>query len=176
MSTLSKFIIGMADAQVVQGKGLYECPDIGSGIGLVAVDRENGLVGFAHFLFPTFSCGPTAVKHDRFVDTGVADLLESMKEKGCSIEHLNVAYAGGAKVLRFSKPNMEGADVGARNCTAVEAALSTHGIVPKAVDTGGTGGRTLSIDLGSGTVKVRTFLNGERVLLDLSKDSGEVAA
>jgi chemotaxis protein CheD len=122
---------------------------LGSCIGLAIVDRTAGVAGLAHVVLPeSHNDGSPPGK---FADTAVPAMLEKLHKAGAVERRLEIALVGGARMFEMSG----GLDIGSRNQEAVTAALKRHRLSPKVSRTGGNQGRTVRIDVGTGTVTMR---------------------
>ena len=132
---------------------------LGSCIGLAIVDRQAGVAGLAHIVLPESHPGG---ERGRFADTAVPALVEAMRRAGAVVRRMEAAIAGGARMFDMSG----GLDIGARNEQAVRAALSRARVALHACETGGNQGRTVKINVGTGTVSVRAAGQPAVTLLD----------
>ena len=87
-----------------------------------------------------------------FGDLGVPLLIEKMKALGCDTRRIVVCAAGGAEVVADGGKFR----IGARNRTILRKLAWKHNLLLAADDTGGNFSRTMSIDVESGTVRIRT--------------------
>lgn len=122
---------------------------LGSCIGLAIVDRKAGVGGLAHIVLPESHDGGGPA--GKFADTAVPELLGRLRRAGAVHRRMEVALVGGARMFEVSG----GLDIGARNAEAVIAALHEQRIAPTVSATGGSQGRTVRVQVGSGTISVR---------------------
>jgi chemotaxis protein CheD len=123
---------------------------LGSCIGLAIVDRTSGVAGLAHIVLPESNDRVDQV--GKFADTAVPELIAKMRKAGAVERRFETAIAGGARMFELST----GLDIGARNETAVRAALAKARVAVKAAQTGGNTGRTVKITVGDLLVTVRS--------------------
>ena len=159
--------VGMAEIHVVKSPSVLTCLGLGSCIGLVAFDPIVEVAGMIHLMLPVSFKDKVLDKPGKFADTGLPELLRLLDAAGAVKSRLVVAYAGGAQVFRFGDQGNGRLDVGARNIEAVEAAVKVLGIRPIYTDVGGANGRTVTVELASGNVRVRTVNTGEKVVCNL---------
>ena len=88
----------------------------------------------------------------KYVDTAVPDLVDAMVEHGADRSRIEARLAGGSAVFEFSSTD---SGVGTRNVAAAEAALAEWDISVVAADTGGDYGRSLTLDIETGSLSVR---------------------
>ena len=128
---------------------------LGSCIGVSCYDPQTRISGMAHILLPAAE-GKRADDREpaRFADTGIDLLVSRLTAAGAIPRRLVVKIAGGAAVL--GPANAEKFKIGERNAEAIKDRLKRHGILPAAMDLGGTKGRTLELHPGTGKTYVRT--------------------
>jgi chemotaxis protein CheD len=124
---------------------------LGSCIGLVLLDRRQGVAGLAHVVLPD-SAGHTEVNRFKFADHAVPELINRVCALGARRPMLEAVLVGGASMFAAIGGSME---VGARNEAAVKSALAGARIRVHASATGGSRGRTVRVDPKTGIVLVR---------------------
>ncbi len=131
---------------------------LGSCIGVALIDARRPVVGLAHVMLPTSSGpdGPPA----KFADRGVPELARTVRAMGAA--RLEAVIAGGAQMFSFSGEG--GANIGARNESAVREELGRLGIPVRAAATGGRKGRTVRVHVEGARVTVREVAGTEEVL------------
>jgi chemotaxis protein CheD len=132
---------------------------LGSCIGLAVVDRQAGVAGLAHIVLPAASGAPKPGSLNRFADHAVPALVEGMVERGASRVFMQAALVGGASMFAGA-----GLEVGARNADAVRELVAGRRVPVVAEAVGGSRGRTVKVDVKSGTVSVREAGGTEEVL------------
>jgi chemotaxis protein CheD len=132
---------------------------LGSCIGLAVVDRQAGVAGLAHIVLPAASGAPKPGSLNRFADHAVPALVEGMVERGASRVFMQAALVGGASMFVGA-----GLEVGARNADAVRELVAGRRVPVVAEAVGGSRGRTVKVDVKSGTVSVREAGGTEEVL------------
>lgn len=137
------------------------CIGLGSCIGLALLDRRVGVAGLAHVMLP--ECGTTAgAPAGKFADTAVPALVAEIEALGAVRHRLDAVIVGGAAMFSFGSG--AGQEIGRRNEDGVKAQLDSLRIPLRASMTGGTRGRTIRVEVGSGRVSVREAA-GEEVEL-----------
>jgi chemotaxis protein CheD len=140
------------------------CYGLGSCIGLALWDLRTRAGAMAHVVLPesALSRGPV-VQPAKWADTALPAALELMATLGANRSTIVARIAGGARML-----NVVGAgsrlDIGARNIEAVREVLRRHDLRLAAEDVGGTWGRTLTLNVGTGRLVVSTAGRGEQEL------------
>jgi chemotaxis protein CheD len=160
-------LVGMAEIHVHQGPALYSCIGLGSCIGLVAHCPASGVSGMIHVMLPEAFKDKPIDKPGKFVDVGLPEMVKLMAAKGANPNRLVAAYAGGAQVFKIGADVSSRLDIGKRNAEAVKTLLEQLRIRTVAHDVGGSNGRTVTVDIASLTVKVRSINEGEKILCNL---------
>jgi chemotaxis protein CheD len=132
---------------------------LGSCIGLALVDKRAGVAGLAHIVLPATSGSPAPGAMNRFADHAVPALVDGMVELGASRVFLQASLVGGASMFAAT-----GNDVGRRNAVAVRDLVASRRVPVVAEAVGGSRGRTVKVDVASGTVSVREAGGTEEVL------------
>ena len=135
---------------------------LGSCIGLAVVDQRAGVAGLAHIVLPAATGTPKPGSLNKFADHAVPALVDGMVERGASRVFLHAALVGGASM--FAATGAQTLEVGQRNATAVRELVTARRVPVVAEAVGGTRGRTVKVDVSSGTVSVREAGGVEEVL------------
>jgi chemotaxis protein CheD len=88
-----------------------------------------------------------------FADTGLPQLFTELHSLHADRGRLRLFVAGGANVLGANSDNFR---IGERNLRAVSTWLSQRGYSASFSDVGGTINRTVHLEIGSGTVKLKS--------------------
>jgi chemotaxis protein CheD len=154
--------VRIAHIAVAKDGGRLVAVGLGSCVAVTLYDRHKGIGGMAHVLLPD----PTAARDDsnpgRFATTAVPLLREAMVAAGAR-GPFEAKMVGGA-ALFGTMLGAGGQQMGERNVAAVREALVALRISVAASDTGGTSGRTASLDVSTGQLEVRSVRGGSRVL------------
>ena len=132
---------------------------LGSCIGLALVDKRAGVAGLAHIVLPASGGAVKPETMHKFADHAVPALLDGMVERGASRVFLQASLVGGASMFAAV-----GQDVGRRNAVAVRELVAGRRVPVVAEAVGGARGRTVKVDVASGTVTVREAGGAEEVL------------
>ncbi len=132
---------------------------LGSCIGLALVDKRAGVAGLAHIVLPETTGNPKPEAMNKFADHAVPALLDGMVERGASRVFMQAALVGGASMFAAA-----GLEVGQRNAVAVRELVAERRLNVVAEAVGGSRGRTVRVDVASGTVSVREAGGTEEVL------------
>jgi chemotaxis protein CheD len=154
---------GLAETTVVVGLGEWTvstdprttlvCLGLGSCVALCAYDPVAKVAGLAHFVLPTSAEGRSAGPGAKFVDTGIPLLIGEMERLGAARSRLVLKIVGGARMI--TAPGVNGAlNIGDRNVASARSTLAGLGLRIAAEDTGGVRGRTVRLNVGTGTLTV----------------------
>ena len=132
---------------------------LGSCIGLALVDKRAGVAGLAHIVLPETSGNPKPEAMNKFADHAVPALVDGMVERGASRVFMQASLVGGASMFAAA-----GLEVGQRNAIAVRELVAARRLNVVAEAVGGSRGRTVKVDVASGTVSVREAGGTEAVL------------
>jgi chemotaxis protein CheD len=153
--------VPIAHHAVEKGHGRLVSVGLGSCVAIAIHDPMAKVGGLAHVLLPEAARGRTVENRARYAKTAVPLLLEEMRALGATGPFV-AKLAGGAGL--FGPMLSKSGSVGARNIAASRAALAAARVALVAEDVGGDRGRTVTFDVASGKLKVRSVRGGERVL------------
>lgn len=125
---------------------------LGSCIGVAVIDRARGVAALAHVMLPDAAADPGAPA-GKYADRAVPALVEEVERLGARRVRLEAVLVGGAQM--FDVGVGSALDIGARNATAVRAALQQARIPVRAEEVGGRRGRTMRLHVGPMTVTVK---------------------
>lgn len=153
--------VGMADAKVGTAPATLISYGLGSCIGISLYDPQTKVGGLLHIMLPDSTQSRANENRAKFADTGIPDMLNEVLKLGASKSRLVAKIAGGAQMFAFANAT-DIMRVGQRNAQAAKDVLASLGIPIIGEDTGGSYGRTVSIDLSNGVYKVKTIDKGEK--------------
>jgi chemotaxis protein CheD len=122
---------------------------LGSCIGLALYHPGRKMGVMAHVVLPE-SAGRDGAP-GKFADTAVPRMLAVLREQGIPTYGLTAKLAGGANMFNESGP----LQIGYANAVAVAAALKKASIRVAGQDVGGTRGRRIDFDCGSGEMTIQ---------------------
>ncbi len=159
-------VVGVADMKVsnVRGEKLITYA-LGSCLGITVHDPVAGVGGMLHVMLPTSEIDPAKAQANppMFVDTGVPALFKACYALGANKARLVVKVAGGAH--QGTDESQDRFQIGKRNALTLRQLLWKNGVMIKAQDVGGVQlSRTMTLEIGSGEVVVRTNGGGSRAL------------
>jgi len=124
---------------------------LGSCVGVALYDRRLHLGGLAHVVLPD-SAGH-GLPPGKYADTAVAALVSELEAlAGSQPLRLTARLVGGAKMFAFQS----GPAVGEQNVEALEKLLKQANIPLVARDCGGSKGRRMTLDVGSGQITIES--------------------
>ncbi len=154
--------VGMADFKTAKTPDILLTAGLGSCIGICIHDPILKVGGMAHIMLPTAS-GNMGGNPAKYADTAIDLLLKEISGMGANFSRLKAKMAGGAQMFSFpGKPPV--LKIGERNAEAVELELKKNGIPLLIADVGGSFGRTIHFDVGTGQLHIRTINQGEKVI------------
>ena len=153
--------VGMADYKVGSAPSTIISYGLGSCIGISLYDPQTKVGGLLHIMLPDSTQARPTDNPAKFADTRLPLMLKDVLALGAVKTRLVAKIAGGAQMFAFQNAT-DIMRVGSRNAEAAKKILKDQGIKIIAEDTGGTYGRTVSIDLNTGVYKVKTIDKGEK--------------
>lgn len=132
---------------------------VGSCLAIVIRAPRLGRTSIAHCLLPVAGAPVERLAREealRYVDAAIELMLRSFERWGARSEDLEIKLFGGADSMRRSDPGA-GYRVGARNTESALNVLAAHGLGVAALCVGGSRGRAIEVDTGTGDVFVRNL-------------------
>jgi len=142
------------------------CIGLGSCVAVVAYGPRQGVGAMAHVVLPDPQ-GRDVAKPAHYATTAVPCMVTEFTRRGIRPEDMRLAICGGAAVFALSSDLL---NIGQRNVEAVRAALAQAGLKVVCEEVLGKDSRTVTLNLRSGIVRLRTVRTGEYVLARLSGD------
>jgi len=152
--------VTMAEFKIMKAPGQIVTLGLGSCIGVCAYDSIVKLGGMLHIMLPNDAMAIGGVVNPaKFANTGVPLLIKELEAQGASRFRIEIKIVGGAHM--FSANGQESVfNIGTRNLEAVEEACNFLGLKIVAKSVGGNNGRSVSLDLETGNVYVKTLESG----------------
>ena len=154
--------VGVADHAVATGDVRIVTVGLGSCVAIVLHDAATRAGGLAHVLLPTEAAGRGLGGPARYASTAVPMLVDALRALGAG-RHLTARLVGGASMFAALLPT-RGVNMGERNVEAAVEALARAGVPLAARDTGGDHGRSVTLDVATGRLDVRSLKRGSLVL------------
>jgi len=145
---------------------IYTVPNLGTGVALTIYDTINKVGGVAHIVMPESSLGNNYNEElpGKYANLAIPQLLEKYTELGGQKRGSVVRMVGGAQLFNFGGGGGNMLNIGARNATAIRAAMSKLGFVIEKADTGGNKGKAIRFVLASGQLFVSPIGGAEYLL------------
>ena len=129
---------------------------VGSCVAVCLYDHEKKIGGMNHFLLPRNRPGHPDGPMGKFGNIAVPELLRRLESFGANRSNVVAKIAGGASILSISSHN----HIPMENVKATKEALAELGIPIVGQDVGGSKGRKVVFDTGTGHVTI----NGEKLM------------
>ncbi len=155
--------VGISDLNVVRAPNVLVTFALGSCVGICLYDPMAKIAGLSHIMLPS-SKEMASIKTQvyKFADTAIIELVKKMESMGARTIRMKAKIAGGAQMFSGGG-NSSLASIGQRNVAAVKAELARLRIPIIAEDTGKNYGRTLYLDAGDGSMRIKSVNRGEWV-------------
>lgn len=135
---------------------VFVLPNIGTGIAVAIYDVQNKVGAVAHVVLPESSlAGPgNDLLPAKYANLAVPALLKAFAEAGGDKHASVVRMVGGAQLFNFGGGGGNILNIGARNATAIRAAMSKQGLAIEKADTGGNKGKAVRFVLATGQLLI----------------------
>lgn len=158
MSTAAtRLTVGVADMKVSSRPGeVLVTYALGSCLGITVHDAVAGVGGMLHVMLPSAANHPEKALENphMFVDTGVPLLFKACYRLGAAKERLVVKVAGGASA--HEDEARDSFQIGKNNLVMLRRLFWKNGVLIRAQEVGGHVSRTLSLDVASGEVRIKS--------------------
>jgi chemotaxis protein CheD len=156
-----KLIVGIADMQVAKNPEVTLITySLGSCIGVAIYDPAVKVGGILHFMLPDSKIDVEKARKNpwMFADTGVPLFFKEAYALGAEKARMHVKIAGGSQIMDESGFF----NIGKRNYTALRKIFWMNNVLIHAEEIGGSVNRTVSMELSTGKVWVKTSGDGTR--------------
>ena len=150
-----QLVVGIGDMKLGRQEGTIITYALGSCIGIALYDPMIKLGALVHIMLPERVNSDANIF--KYADTGVRETLRKLYAYGAVKHRMTAKIAGGAKMFDMKGKSSAMGNIGERNAQMVKRVLMQEGIRIVIEDTGANYARTMSIDLASGMVLVKTF-------------------
>ena len=135
--------------------GIY---GLGSCVAVIMYDPKAMVGGMLHALLPTQIKieSPVTSLPTKFVDQGIAKLLNDIYDLGAKKSNLRVFLCGGAKVIRATTYN-DSLNIGQRNVDMARYVLKQNRLRIRSEAVGGETGRTIKFYMKDGHITIKTL-------------------
>jgi chemotaxis protein CheD len=159
-----KVVVGVGDLAVSSDHSVVLASySLGSCLGITVYDPVVRVGGLLHLMLPDSSINSSkaAQQPAMFADTGLPALFRAACQMKAEKLRLHLCLAGGAQFMDSSGLF----DIGRRNCEAVMALVAQHGLKVRAAQVGGLASLTVSLNVGTGEVRLKVSGRAEEVVL-----------
>ena len=154
---LGEIVVSCDPEDILVAYGLGSCVAVG------LWDSKRRIGGMLHAVLPERNNGADVLS-GKFVDSGIAGLLNAVERIGAERRQLTVWMAGGANMLVNTSLG-QAYEIGTRNIQAACQTLQRLGLHLRAKQVGGNSGRTVQLYVMEGRMTVRT-VGGKEMDLD----------
>jgi chemotaxis protein CheD len=151
------YTVGVADMKVSNRRGdVIITHALGSCLGVTVHDPVACVGGLLHVMLPLSTIDPAKAERSpfMFVDTGFPRLLVGCFEAGARKRRLKIRVAGGANSHKSEEEDFF--QIGKRNLIILRKLLWKNGLLLESHDVGGSNSRTMSLEIGTGTVTIKS--------------------
>jgi chemotaxis protein CheD len=161
--------VGVSEYEVVADGETLVAYGLGACVGLAIYDPENGVGGLAHSMLPRQSDGD-GTSEGKYVDTAVETMLREAVSAGASYAALEGYIVGGSDLLDLQKLPREVSD---NNVATAREEFADLDVPVEGEDVGGSRGRTVEFDTGTGEIRVVTAYDPEPTILRRRESDGK---
>lgn len=156
MPIAAAVMVGPADIRVRKGYGLLTCVALRTGACLCLFDPDAQVGGMVHITHSE-SDEMHPIRPGKYAYSGIEALIQSMERTGAFRNRLMAVLVGGAEVsVKNDEDDNEPLIIDAGVCRAVQLELERHGIPMAGMEVGGKSDRSVILDIGYGSVRVRS--------------------
>ncbi|MFC7047373.1 chemotaxis protein CheD [Halobacteriaceae archaeon GCM10025711] len=155
-----RLFVGVSEWDVASAGQTLVAYGLGACVAVVLYDPEARVGGLAHPMLPRQD-EADSTNESKFVDPAVEHLLRETLAAGATYGSVEGYVVGGADLIDLPELPRE---VSERNAEVALAELDRLGVPVAGTDVGGTHGRTVELDVGTGALRVSTAA-GEPTLL-----------
>jgi chemotaxis protein CheD len=151
--------VGMGEIKTGKQGETLAAYGIGSCAVVVCYDSGKSIAAMLHGMLPE-KPGKKA-DSNRYIDSGIENLIKAMLEKGSGINTMEAKIFGGARMFDVKQ---EGEAIGDRNVKKAKELLEKKGIKITGQDTGNTYGRNIEFSVSESKATVRSFMSGTKIV------------
>jgi len=155
-----KIVVGISDMKVSnRPEDVLITYSLGSCIGVVIWDPVAKVGGLLHYMLPDSSIDKekAQARPFMFADTGIPRLFKETYKFGAVKDRVIVKVVGGSQIM----DNAGIFNIGKRNHAILRKMFWKNQIMVAAEDVGGTGNRTVSLEIGTGITHLKVSGRGE---------------
>ena len=158
----------LGDIKVTEKRAtVFVAPHIGTGIVVVVFDVQKKIGGIAHVVLPESSLAPSynETTPGKYADVAIPCLMEQYQVLGGVLSNTTVRLIGGAQLFNFGGGGGNLLNIGARNVTAIRAALTKYGLAVDKADIGGNKAKSLRFIMANGQLAIKQIGGGDEYYL-----------
>ena len=147
MTVNEELHVGISEYKIAQAPTRLITVGLGSCIGTIIYDEASHIGGLSHIMLPDSQpfLHKREIKPEKFADLALPAMVAELKLK-IRRPRFQAKIVGGANMFQFQTLNAA-SNIGQRNIEAVEEVLDQLNIPIVAKHVGGSGGRTMVVDL-----------------------------
>ncbi|MBY0405244.1 MAG: chemotaxis protein CheD [Cyanobacteria bacterium] len=132
-------------------------PNLGSSMALVFFEPKLHLGAMAHIVLPESTLEDRRPDESpwKYADLAVPELIRLFTAAGGEPKTASIRLVGGAQMFNFGGGGGNLLNVGARNATAIRAALAKNGLMIEDADIGGNKGKKIEFKIATGDILVK---------------------
>jgi chemotaxis protein CheD len=155
--------VRLGEYAVTRGEGRLAALGLGSCVALIVHDDQTKVGGIAHIVLPSPTDSTDQSNLIKFADTAVPFLLEEMGRAGAVHSRIKARIIGGASMFSNLMPK-SATTIGQRNVKRCRELLHDAEVEILAEAVGAHMGRSVVLDVSTGTVTVRSVGEGESLV------------
>jgi chemotaxis protein CheD len=159
---MNTVIVGMGDYKISKVPDQLMTIGLGSCLGVCIYDSAAKVGGMAHIMLPNSRDMPKGSPL-KYADTCLKAMIDELNRSGGASSRFKAKIAGGAQMFSFSGTNTV-MHIGENNTEAVAMELKKYGIPLIAQDVGGNSGRTITFNIETADLHVKTVKAGGKVI------------
>ncbi len=152
--------VNMGELKIGRQEDILAAYGVGSCIIVACYQRNNMTAGMLHGILPE-KPGTKGTNDNKYLNTGIENLVKAMMKEGLSINGLEAKIFGGAKMFDMTSDT---AAIGERNIKMAKMMLDKKGIKIAAEDTGSNYGRTIEFRVNDKSATIRSFQKGTIII------------
>lgn len=160
---MKQIVVGIGDMKAVRGECCIITYALGSCVGICIYDEAVQAGGMLHAMLPDSTRFLEVDKAERYVDSGLYRLCESVCHMGAARSRLKAKLVGGAKMFDYLDAPGK-VDIGMENVLQARKYLHHLGIELVREETGGEVARTIRFNPADGSVAIHAANRKDMVI------------
>jgi chemotaxis protein CheD len=153
--------VNMGELKIGRGGDVLAAYGVGSCVIVACYDRGLQLAAMLHGILPEKPGGRRQYSENKYLNTGIDNLVKSLLKEGISLKNMEAKIFGGAKMFDISNGQET---IGERNIRTAKETLSAKGIPVIAEDTGSNYGRSIEFYVTDKKAVIKSFAAGTKEL------------